>query len=107
MERKGKKILRGRCFLIRYYITCATRSGMVAPEQIWNLYYELLVLDVRPGSTLLLNITVITYFTLRDTLTSTKQFGREKQLKNWHRQWKANLIKQQNPDMRDLAADWD
>jgi putative endonuclease len=31
---------------------------------------------------------------------------REKQLKNWHRQWKINLIKEMNPEMKDLAADW-
>ncbi len=28
---------------------------------------------------------------------------REKQLKNWHRDWKWNLIRQQNPDLVDLA----
>ena len=27
---------------------------------------------------------------------------REKQLKNWHREWKINLIKSVNPDMNDL-----
>jgi putative endonuclease len=27
---------------------------------------------------------------------------REKQLKNWHRQWKINLIKSANPEMKDL-----
>ena len=27
---------------------------------------------------------------------------REKQLKNWHRQWKINLIQSVNPDMNDL-----
>ena len=31
---------------------------------------------------------------------------REKQLKNWHRDWKLNLIKEQNPQLLDLAADW-
>ena len=32
--------------------------------------------------------------------------NREKQLKNWHREWKMNLIQQQNPKWLDLAADW-
>ena len=30
---------------------------------------------------------------------------REKQLKNWHRQWKFNLVESENPDWRDLAPD--
>ena len=29
---------------------------------------------------------------------------REKQLKNWHRQWKINLINEANPDWHDLAV---
>jgi putative endonuclease len=33
--------------------------------------------------------------------------AREKQLKNWHREWKINLIKELNPEMNDLAKDWD
>ena len=28
--------------------------------------------------------------------------AREKQLKNWHREWKINLIKEFNPDWKDL-----
>ena len=31
---------------------------------------------------------------------------REKQLKNWHKEWKWNLIKEENPDLIDLAKDW-
>lgn len=29
--------------------------------------------------------------------------AREKQLKNWHREWKINLIKTVNPEFRDLS----
>jgi len=29
---------------------------------------------------------------------------REKQLKNWHRQWKINLINAANPEWKDLAV---
>ena len=31
---------------------------------------------------------------------------REKQLKNWHRDWKMNIIKEVNPKMEDMAKDW-
>ncbi len=36
-----------------------------------------------------------------------KAISREKQLKNWHRDWKINLIKEMNPEMKDLSEDWD
>ncbi|MEI9946420.1 MAG: hypothetical protein WDN26_19645 [Chitinophagaceae bacterium] len=32
--------------------------------------------------------------------------AREKQLKKWLRKWKIELIRQDNPDMIDLAKDW-
>lgn len=35
-----------------------------------------------------------------------KAIEREKNLKNWRRDWKINLIKEENPEMKDLAADW-
>ena len=33
--------------------------------------------------------------------------AREKQLKNWHRDWKINLIKTTNPNMNDLGKELD
>jgi putative endonuclease len=31
---------------------------------------------------------------------------REKQLKNWHKDWKWSLIKGKNPELLDLSSDW-
>ena len=41
--------------------------------------------------------------TLPSMLTAIQ---REKQLKRWHKEWKWNLIKQENPVCIDLAAGW-
>lgn len=35
--------------------------------------------------------------------TMDQAITREKQLENWHRQWKINLIQSENPDWHDLA----
>ena len=32
--------------------------------------------------------------------------SREKQLKNWHREWNMKLIREDNPGMVDLSAGW-
>jgi len=32
---------------------------------------------------------------------------REKQLKNWKREWKNTLVSKENPDWNDLSAEWD
>ena len=46
------------------------------------------------------NLNKLVYFEiLNDSYNAIK---REKQLKNWHRQWKINLIKISNPNFSDL-----
>lgn len=50
------------------------------------------------------NLTMLIHF---ERIEGIKQaIGREKQLKNWHRDWKINRIKEDNPEMIDLALDW-
>lgn len=36
----------------------------------------------------------------------TEAIRREKQIKEWKRDWKLKLIEEKNPDWLDLAADW-
>jgi len=36
----------------------------------------------------------------------TNAIAREKQLKNWHRDWKWNLTKSLNPGLKDLSEGW-
>ena len=36
----------------------------------------------------------------------SEAIAREKQLKNWHKVWKWNLIKVDNPKLDDLAVEW-
>ena len=40
------------------------------------------------------------YSDIRNTI------AREKQLKNWKREWKIEFIRKENPDLVDLAKDW-
>ncbi len=46
------------------------------------------------------NIIKLVYYEVFDDISFA--ILREKQLKRWHREWKVNLIKSQNPEMRDL-----
>ena len=49
-------------------------------------------------------LTHLVYFEIISDIK--KAIEREKQLKNWHREWKLDLIKELNPEMLDLAIDW-
>ena len=46
-------------------------------------------------------IKTLVYFEATESIESAIQ--REKQLKNWKRQWKIDLIEENNPDWKDLA----
>ena len=50
------------------------------------------------------NLIKLIYF--EETNDVNKAISREKQLKNWHRQWKINLVRETNPDYKDLALEW-
>ena len=46
------------------------------------------------------NATILIYFEEFDDFGDA--FKREKQLKNWHKDWKWNLAKVSNPELKDL-----
>ena len=49
------------------------------------------------------NLTKLVYFEVSQDISSA--IAREKQLKNWHREWKVNLVNSFNSDWRDLYED--
>jgi len=53
------------------------------------------------GFTKKYNLTKLVYYEATDDVESA--IRREKQLKNWHRDWKINLINQFNPEWKDLS----
>ena len=55
-----------------------------------------------PGFTARYRVHRLVHFEMFDTMEQA--IAREKRLKNWHRQWKINLIDQANPEWADLAA---
>ena len=57
------------------------------------------------GFTSKYNVDKLVYFELTDSIESA--INREKQLKRWHRDWKINLIKEINPEFKDLSLDWE
>lgn len=53
------------------------------------------------GFTKRYNLDKLVYFEQTENVQSALQ--REKQLKNWHREWKINLVNRLNPEWKDLA----
>ena len=49
------------------------------------------------------NVSKLVYFEETDSIDSA--LNREKQLKKWHRDWKLDLIRKNNPEFKDLSED--
>jgi putative endonuclease len=60
--------------------------------------------DLLPGFTSKHHVHRLVWAESHDSMGTA--IAREKQLKRWRRPWKINLIKDANPDWRDLAVDW-
>ena len=58
-------------------------------------------LHINSGFTEKYNVEKLVYYEVHEQMF--KAIKREKQLKNWHREWKEMLINGFNPDWRDLA----
>ncbi len=58
---------------------------------------------VIEGFTKKYNLTKLVYYEVTSDVKSA--LNREKQLKNWHRDWKINLVTDFNPSWKDLSTD--
>lgn len=56
------------------------------------------------GFTKKYNLIYLVYFESTNSIYDALK--REKQLKNWHRQWKINLIEESNKNWDDLSSEW-
>lgn len=59
---------------------------------------------VTPGFTSKYNINKLVYY--EEFPSAYDAICAEKQLKNWKRQWKIDLIKKDNPRFEDLSSSW-
>ena len=60
--------------------------------------------NVFDGFTKKYNVKKLVYYELTENAEAA--INREKQLKYWHRKWKINLIKNMNPEFKDLSENW-
>ena len=59
---------------------------------------------VNEGFTAKYNVNMLVYFESFQYLNDA--ILREKRLKKWNRQWKINLIEEENKEWNDLSEDW-
>lgn len=58
---------------------------------------------LQEGFTKKYNLTKLVYYKIHQDIKEA--IIREKQIKNWHRNWKINLIIENNPELRDLYSE--
>jgi putative endonuclease len=59
---------------------------------------------INEGFTSKYNVALLVYFETSQYVNDA--IKREKQLKKWNRQWKINLIEEENKDWKDLSEGW-
>ena len=88
------------------YILASARNGTLYIGVTNNLERRMYEHShhLQPGFTDTYNVTRLVYF--EETSSVEAAIAREKQLKNWRRAWKLELIEKENPEWRDLADDF-
>ncbi|HZJ36128.1 MAG TPA: GIY-YIG nuclease family protein [Gillisia sp.] len=59
---------------------------------------------ILKGFTYKYNVDKLVYF--EEFETYDEAFTRERRLKKWNREWKIELIEKENPNWKDLSAEW-
>ena len=87
-----------KCYFV-YILFSKTKVLYVGMTILAKRIYEHKLGQVE-GFTKKYNVNILVYFETQPDIASA--IKREKQLKNWHRQWKINLIESKNRDWKDL-----
>ena len=88
------------------YILASARNGTLYIGVTNNLERRMYEHShhLQSGFTDTYNVTRLVYF--EETSSVEAAIAREKQLKNWRRAWKLELIEKENPEWRDLTDDF-
>ncbi len=91
------------CMAFYVYILASGRNGTLYVGRTSDLARRMLEHRTKAfdGFTAQHDVTRLVYFESHERLEPA--WHRERSLKRWRREWKLNLIEQDNPDWRDLA----
>ena len=88
------------------YIVASDRNGTIytgVTSQLLGRVYQHRA-NTTDGFTKRYSVKRLVWFEIHETMESA--IAREKQIKNWRRRWKLELIEADNPTWRDLAEDF-